>query len=150
MCQDLNVCETSVPVAVVSVPRSRRHLRAWLDELGWPPPARDDVLLAVGEAVTNAVEHSGDLVESIDPAEQVVDITASVETTTGSRRMRVRVCDHGRWREPGRGPERLRFGISVMFGLMDEVSIVRSPVGTEVTLLSSWVPDSMTAPPRSP
>lgn len=67
MCDNEVACEMTVPTDVVSVPQSRRHLRQWLDMLGWPEPARDDILLAVGEAVTNAVEHSADTPESIGP-----------------------------------------------------------------------------------
>jgi anti-sigma regulatory factor (Ser/Thr protein kinase) len=148
MCRNQSVCETALAAEVVSVPRSRRHLRAWLDSLGWPPDAREDVLLAVGEAVTNAIEHSGPVVENPYPSEPVVEITASVEVEDRSRHIRVRVADHGRWREPSEDPERCRFGIPFMFEVMDEVSILRHHSGTHVTLLSPPVPGSVTAPPQ--
>jgi hypothetical protein len=36
----------------------RRQLRRWLEVLGWPREHADDLLLAVDEAVSNAVEHA--------------------------------------------------------------------------------------------
>lgn len=149
MCDNEAACETTVPTEVVSVPQSRRHLRQWLDLLGWPEPARDDILLAVGEAVTNAVEHSTDKPESTGPDQAVVDISARVELDArGARRVRVRILDHGRWREPGADPTRSRFGIPFMFELMDQVTITRGASGTEVTLVAPTVSSPRTPLPQ--
>jgi len=44
------------PAAVSIV---RRSLREWLEEaLAWPEPDLDDVVIAVNEACTNAIEHA--------------------------------------------------------------------------------------------
>lgn len=140
MCDNDAACETTVPTEVMSVPRSRWHLRQWLDLLGWPQPARDDILLAVGEAVTNAVEHSTDTPGTTGPGQGVVDICARVELDArGARRVQVRILDHGRWREPDTDPTRSRFGLPFMFELMDQVTITRDTSGTEVTLVAPTV-----------
>lgn len=59
MCRSDTVCTVAVATHPRAVGETRTHFRDWLRHLRWPDPGREDVLLAVNEAVTNAVEHSG-------------------------------------------------------------------------------------------
>ncbi|BBG04059.1 MULTISPECIES: ATP-binding protein [Pseudonocardia] len=129
----------TVPVAPRSVPLARTHFREWLEFLGWPQAGSDDVLLVVNEAVTNAVEHSGDVPDSVGGAEQIVEISADVEVTGVTRQLRIRVRDRGRWREPPADPGYRGHGLPMMFELMEQVVIHRGETGSEVMLLTAAV-----------
>ncbi|NIB31898.1 ATP-binding protein [Pseudonocardia sp. MCCB 268] len=84
----------------------------------------------VNEAVTNAVEHSGDVPDSVGPVEQVVIIAAEVEQTRAGRRLRIWVRDHGRWREPAADPEPRGLGLPLMSELTEQMLINRGEIGT--------------------
>ena len=47
-----------LPANPVAIPVARYQVRRWLAALSWPAAALDDIVLAVSEAVTNAVEHA--------------------------------------------------------------------------------------------
>lgn len=70
----------------------RHEARRWLTDLGLPEAEQESVLLAVNEAVENAVEHA-----YADEDEGVVELTLWAEPGI----VNVAVVDHGRWREPG-------------------------------------------------
>jgi serine/threonine-protein kinase RsbW len=70
----------------------RHEARRWLTDLGLPEDEQESVLLAVNEAVENAVEHA-----YADEDEGVVELTLWAEPGV----VNVAVVDHGRWREPG-------------------------------------------------
>jgi anti-sigma regulatory factor (Ser/Thr protein kinase) len=100
----------------------RRSLRSWLAVSGADEQQTQDVLVAVGEAAANAIEHAhgpGRGVVEIDGAERdgVLEIT---------------VRDRGVWREP-RGVNR-GLGRSLMKAMMDEVRFHTDETGTIVTL----------------
>jgi len=46
----------------VSLSVVRERFRRWLEALCWPPREVDDIIMAVNEAVSNAVEHTHPLV----------------------------------------------------------------------------------------
>ena len=54
----IGVCEIVVPASASSLAAVRKWLRSWLEELGWPTEAAQDIVLAVNEAITNVVEHA--------------------------------------------------------------------------------------------
>ena len=78
----------------------RDELRPWLRSHGLDEQAVRDVLVAIGEAATNAIEHPRDSTKAV----------FRVEGRLGDGELVVRVSDSGRWREPslptdrGRGP----------------------------------------------
>jgi len=102
----------------------RRELRGWL--AAWVPPGevQRDVLLAVAEAVSNAVEHGVS-----DDRDQPIVVVA----TRADDQVRVTVRDHGVWREPVPSTERGR-GLGIMRVLMDDVVVERHDDGTVVRL----------------
>ena len=118
--------EEHLLVEVPAVPGSLKHIRAairrHLAALGVSDSKAIDVLLGVGEATANVVEHAygprGGNVEV-----RVVHTPPDVVAT---------IRDTGRWRSP-RGDDRAR-GITIMRRCADQFSIKRTVDGTEVTL----------------
>ena len=130
------------PASLATPRRVRAELRRWLVALRWPEEEAADIVLAVDEAVSNAVEHA------FPPGapDGTVEVVAEVEPVDRQRRLRVRIRDTGRWL-PRPGPEEdvnRRRGLPMMSVLMAEVLIHRGgPApsdGTVVTLLSPPVP----------
>jgi anti-sigma regulatory factor (Ser/Thr protein kinase) len=110
-------------------PRAARQLvRRWLDDRGADPDARDRLMLAVSEAVGNAVEHAYGLAGG--------DVTVKIDSGGGTG-ARVVVRDQGSWREPrgdgeGRGLRLIRDAV--------DVEIDRAQTGTTVTLMTDLTP----------
>jgi anti-sigma regulatory factor (Ser/Thr protein kinase) len=105
---------------------ARRRLRAWLERAGIDGETRDALLLAVGEAIANAIDHGSGGDES-----QVV----KVEVARRDDDILVSVSDTGQWQPgiegyfTGRGRGHL-----LMQALVDEVHIDTDHQGTIVTL----------------
>jgi anti-sigma regulatory factor (Ser/Thr protein kinase) len=95
-----------------------------LTGLGLDPTAVSDVVLACGEACTNAAEHAysgggtGDL---------------SVEARVVEDQLEIIVRDFGHWRRPATAGRRGR-GVGLMRQLMDEVIVTVKDVGTSVVM----------------
>jgi anti-sigma regulatory factor (Ser/Thr protein kinase) len=109
----------------VELAPARRRLRAWLELAGVTGEPVEDILLAVGEAVANAVEHG-----STD-ASQVV----RVEGSAGPDELVISVSDSGEWQPglegffTGRGR-----GHALMSALADGIDVDGDHNGTIVTL----------------
>ena len=113
------------PAKPATVAQLRRVLRRWLTENGADQAESIDVLIAAGEACTNAVQHA------YDASEGVVELDARIH----DNEVTVIITDHGKWRpavptsldESGRG-------LSLMRGIMDAVDIDADEEGTEVRM----------------
>jgi anti-sigma regulatory factor (Ser/Thr protein kinase) len=119
---------TVVPAAVTQIPVARDRLRGWLNSAAVLPRRELDILLATGEAVTNAIEHGS----HSDPHR-----TVSVEAFLRRETVAITVGDSGQW--VGDSSDSLRNrrrgrGLTLMGGLADRVDTVRTPGGTRVTL----------------
>ncbi|MGH3776213.1 MAG: ATP-binding SpoIIE family protein phosphatase [Pseudonocardiaceae bacterium] len=114
-----------VPALPWSLRDIRVAVRRWLSAVGAAPHAVADLLIAVGEACTNAVEHaygpSGGIVR-VHMELQLPDVLATVRDT-------------GRWRPP-RGEGRGR-GTLFMRNCSDELRIDHGPTGTNVVIRRS-------------
>jgi anti-sigma regulatory factor (Ser/Thr protein kinase) len=117
--QRLQLTLPAEPSALASM---RRSLRPWLVDLGATDEEAYDILVAVGEAAANAVEHA------YGPVEARFDVAAEAS----EEEVLVIVRDFGRWRPP-RGRNRGR-GTLLMRELMDSIDVVTSEVGTEVRM----------------
>src|SRR5436305_9295208 len=83
-----------LPADPIAISVARKQVRRWLARLSWPAGQLDDIVLAVSEAVSNAIEHA-----YLDQPPGVVEVRGGIETTPGGqRRVTVIVRDHGRWR----------------------------------------------------
>ena len=100
----------------------RSLLRRWLRHVGAGEPEIAEIVIACGEAATNALEHSG------AGASTPFDFSGRVH----GRKVELEVRDHGAWRPPREG-EGGR-GMSLMRGFMDAIDVTSTPKGTTVRL----------------
>ncbi|WP_067986254.1 ATP-binding protein [Nocardia caishijiensis] len=104
----------------------RRALRSWLAAIPVGQTLADDVILAAGEACTNAVEHA----HHCDGGP--VEIDASL--TDGH--ILVVVTDHGSWRPSASPADAARGrGLTIMRAVSSEFDVETSESGTVVTML---------------
>jgi serine phosphatase RsbU (regulator of sigma subunit)/anti-sigma regulatory factor (Ser/Thr protein kinase) len=118
-------CLAAAPEEVAGV---RRRLAGWLGKLGVSSALTERVIVAMGEAVNNAIEHGSEL----DSGR-----TVAIEAFVTPDGLSLTVSDTGRWdkdshasrREQGRGR-----GLRVLDALCDQVEIIRRARGTRVTM----------------
>nr|WP_234343538.1 SpoIIE family protein phosphatase [Streptomyces sp. NRRL F-5123] len=104
----------------------RRALRNWLNECALPPQTVQNVLVAVGEACANAVEHG-----HRDSPGGTVRLRAEVQSDA----MRLTVSDTGGWRAPRPETDTDRGrGFTLMRALMQNVTVTSDAGGTTVAL----------------
>ena len=101
----------------------RSAIRAWLSSLQVDRP--EDVVLAVDEAVANAIEHSRH--KQLAPA--FIDVIAK----TDGDAIRVDVMNDGSWR-PQQVDETRGRGLNIIGALMDDVRVASTSSGTRVTM----------------
>jgi anti-sigma regulatory factor (Ser/Thr protein kinase) len=121
MCS-MSALDVAFPALPESSPKLRRALRTFLASVRVEGDRADDVVLAVGEAAGNAIEHA------YRGHEGSVELRAYV----AEQQLVVEVRDRGRWRMDG-DPERGR-GLGIMRALVDRVSIESTRAGTNVRL----------------
>jgi serine/threonine-protein kinase RsbW len=134
-----------LPADPIAPSVARNRVRHWLTASCWPPGQHEDIVLAVSEAVSNAIEHA----YRDDQFPKVVDVSGEVEAVPGGqRRVTVIVRDHGRWRPPPLDHENRRRGIPLMRACVDTVTIGQPDddrTGTAVVLRSRAVPSLLRA-----
>jgi serine/threonine-protein kinase RsbW len=125
---------------------ARDRLDEWLRELRWPRGQRDDLVLALSEAVSNSVEHgygidAGAAPRAAGAGAGAVEVRARLLTEgSGARRITLVVRDGGRWREPV-APSRFRgHGLTIIRACADEMAIDAEAGGTTLTLTSRAAP----------
>ena len=118
----------TVPADAVHLCRLRHAMNEYLSAFPLTSDRRDEIVLAVGEAAANAVEHAYRGL----PEPGVIDVTLWTESDA----LCVQVRDHGRWREPPSGPRPPGQGLGVvlMRRLIDCVLIQHDHRGTNVLL----------------
>ncbi len=131
--------------AVTATPAEARHLlRRCLAQAGWPHVEAERFVVAVNEAVSNAVQHAYGPDESA--SRRTVRMTVTVEATPSgrdrdrARQVRVVVEDQGRW--PGHSDDIGRLlakpisGFGLMRALTSRAVIDLHRAGTRVVLVS--------------
>jgi len=102
----------------------RRAIRGWLNSQQVDRP--EDVVLAVDEAVANAIEHS----RQYPVAPSFIDVVAKND----GHAIRVDVIDDGSWL-PQREDDTTRGrGLQIIGALMDDVRVASTSSGTRVTM----------------
>ncbi|WP_039801798.1 ATP-binding protein [Nocardia araoensis] len=117
--------EVDFPAEAVQLATVRHALQEWLAQCGMAAAPAYDVLLAVSEACTNAVEHGhqGD--------GGVVRLRASID----GDELRVTISDSGRWKQPDPQADSLRGrGMPLIRALIPEVTVTTGDSGTVVEL----------------
>jgi anti-sigma regulatory factor (Ser/Thr protein kinase) len=118
----------------VSLSVVRERFRRWLGALRWPSREVDDVVMAVNEAVTSAVEHT-------HPSAIGAEVRVAARQYTepdGGRRVIVAVAGGEHWTpEPDgfEGP-----GLLMIHSCMDAIEVCREDDGTTMLLTSAKVP----------
>jgi CheY-like chemotaxis protein/anti-sigma regulatory factor (Ser/Thr protein kinase) len=119
---------TVLPAAPAQIPVAREQLREWLSTIVVAKHRETDILLATGEAVTNAIEHG-----SRNGPRRTVSIEAFLQQDT----VTITVSDTGQWIGDSSASLRSRRrgrGLTLMSGLADDVETLRTAAGTRVTL----------------
>jgi PAS domain S-box-containing protein len=118
--------ELTIAAYPTELAANRDALRNWLQRAEIHPDQVINVLIAAGEAMTNAVEHG----HRDDPGGPV-----TLHAAATADQLEVNVVDSGSWKtpDPVASAHRGR-GIMLMRGLMDEVVIEPGPGGTAVRM----------------
>ncbi|MEV3923604.1 SpoIIE family protein phosphatase [Actinomadura coerulea] len=114
-----------LPAESEAIPAARKALDGWLYDLG--ARAEDVILLrhAIGELVTNAVEHA------YDGAPGAVRIRAEC---TGRGVVEIEVADDGHWREPWQPTEDRGRGLAMASDFADDLHVETGRRGTTATV----------------
>ncbi|WP_157172399.1 ATP-binding protein [Nocardia pneumoniae] len=117
--------ELDFPATADRLAKVRHTFRDWLRRCGIGGDRACDVLLAVGEACANAVEHGhrGD------------GGTVRVRASFTGAELNVTVADHGRWKPPGRQATSVRGrGLDIIRTVIPEVNVTTGDSGTTVAM----------------
>jgi serine/threonine-protein kinase RsbW len=128
------------PAEPQRIPQLRAEVRGWLSPLGLSSETADDIVLAVNEAATNAIDHA----YAAPGAENTFDVILGIEDGA----LHIRIVDRGQWRRREVAPSGRGFGIMIMNELIDTVEIDHGPSGTSV-LLRHPLPADITQRPTT-
>ncbi|MGH3823842.1 MAG: ATP-binding protein [Pseudonocardiaceae bacterium] len=126
---------------------ARDRVRRWLRAHRWSRVHREDLVLAISEAVSNSVEH-GYRISAEDTTRfaltapsGTIELHGQVITNPdGVRRVEFTIRDHGRWIPPAVTYGSRGHGMTIMRACTDEVTIEHTPDGTTIVLRSHPLP----------
>lgn len=104
----------------------RARLRGWLDSVGIDSETAAELVLAAGEAASNAAEHAH------DGSGHKVELTVTAAVTAAG--VHLAVCDDGRWKPPPTSPGTRGHGLRVIAALVDTVQVSGTDNGTTVEM----------------
>ena len=119
-----------LPGEPVRLAEVRRAVRRWAAGVGLHPDALEDLLLTIGEATGNAVEHAyrdADVPGRVGVELRVADAGGVV----------VSVTDTGSWRPPPTDPGFRGRGLQIISALAHEVDLSPGPTGTTLRFVFS-------------
>lgn len=105
----------------------RGRLRQWLVQARVDPESCADILLAVGEATANAVEHS---VVGVDHL-----VTLDVTAARCGDLLSLKVSDDGRWKPAAETQGYRGHGMHLIKALVDSAELTATANGTTVQML---------------
>ena len=116
-----------LPAIPASLAVIRAGLRSWLPTAAVGAAAAGEILLAVGEAASNAVEHA------VRGATRDVEVEVTARATATGLALTIK--DNGRWHLPAsNAPGQRGHGSRLMRALVDTVTITPTPQGTTVEM----------------
>ena len=118
------------PPRLTTAPRARAAVRRYLAGLSVPDDRTFDILVAVGEAVANGIEHAYTAIAADD------SIRIRIAHTNSGAALKISIEDRGSWREPRPTSDRGR-GIRLMRALADDFHLDEGPAGTRVRMIFS-------------
>jgi serine phosphatase RsbU (regulator of sigma subunit)/anti-sigma regulatory factor (Ser/Thr protein kinase) len=121
----------TIPAAAEQLGGLRRDVLAWLGEQGMPRPRQADVLLGLGEACTNAIEHAY-------PQQPLGRI--DVDLANHGHHVSVAVHDRGAWRPSGQHSRFGGRGTSIMQEVSDRFGRTTTAAGTSVAMTFDFAP----------
>jgi anti-sigma regulatory factor (Ser/Thr protein kinase) len=134
----------SWPADVHQLPAIREDVRGWLKPLELTEGARQDLVLAVSEAASNALAHA--YPEPSGPSgRDTVEMTYWID----DGRVWIEIVDRGAWKTPKDSADGHGLGIPMMQRLVDSVMIHYGARGTSV-LMSHPLPGEARAVPDYP
>ncbi|MBP2326382.1 anti-sigma regulatory factor (Ser/Thr protein kinase) [Kibdelosporangium banguiense] len=116
-----------VPATAAQLTILRPCVRTWTKDIGMSRDMAGDVVLAVDEALANAVEHA-----YAETTSGAVVLFAACDRYSGSAR--VIISDSGRWRPPPADPGTRGRGLPIMRQLSSAFSLRHDEAGTTVVL----------------
>jgi anti-sigma regulatory factor (Ser/Thr protein kinase) len=119
----------NVPAAVEHLRPLRREVEQWARAHGVDENELIDLQLALGEAVSNAIEHA--YVGAAEPGG--VDVTLEIRAADPGRELAGRVVDRGRWKPATSRPRHRGRGLAMIEGLSTSMRVTSTGTGTEVT-----------------
>ncbi|MBF6302140.1 ATP-binding protein [Nocardia amamiensis] len=117
--------ELEFPATADRLAKVRHTFQDWLERCGIDADRIYDVLLAVGEACANAVEHGhrGD------------GGTVRLRASCTGAELNVAVADHGRWKPPDPQATSVRGrGLAIIRAVIPEVNVTTGDSGTTVAM----------------
>jgi serine phosphatase RsbU (regulator of sigma subunit)/anti-sigma regulatory factor (Ser/Thr protein kinase) len=117
--------EVTIPADPLHLAPARAALRDWLTSAGIDHDQAQDVLVAAGEAVTNAIEHG---------YRNGNGGTITLQAASDVDLLRLTITDAGSWKPKESGYTHRGRGIQIMEALMEDVSILPDATGTVVRL----------------
>lgn len=115
----------TIPADSQQLATVRSELRSWLAEYDVDRASENDILLAVGEATANAIEHA---YHGRDPA------TVDIDGTYHRHHLNFEIRDQGRWRRPGEHSAHRGRGTNIIKVLANRYDRRSDPAGTTVSI----------------
>lgn len=124
-----NLFAVVVTATPANVTKSRHEFARWLRPFALAKPRKDEILLAVTEAVTNAIEHGS----GCDGGKFV-----SIQASLYRQSITATVSDSGNWIDPAARPAGVHThrgrGLILIDAFANDVDIVRGADGTRITM----------------
>ncbi|HYH32990.1 MAG TPA: ATP-binding protein [Pseudonocardia sp.] len=115
----------------------RQRVQRWARGNGLPDGVLVDLQLAVGEAVSNGIEHAylpGGQGRGVATGVQAgVEVELELSTSGGEPVVAARVTDQGRWRPVPADPGYRGRGLALIRQLSRDMQVLRTAEGTQVT-----------------
>jgi len=124
--------ELVVPAVPENLSAARGAARDWLAAARVGADAVQDVVLAAGEALANAVEHGSPEAGSPDAGSPRMRLEMRLGP---GREIELVVADEGGWRAPAADPGLRGQGIRIMRAVMDDVEIAGGEDGTTIRMV---------------